>query len=403
MTSIKAQLNTYRATKNGAYPLVFQILHKRKKKVIYSSYHLRKDCFDPFQMKALNRRGKQALSVDKINEYIDSTLFDLKVTLSLLEEQKTDFSVSDIVDLYRSNQHNNNLLTYIRKQIVQLKESGRIATSNAYQSTLNRVINYVDHASCFSFGDLTVRWLNGFISSLQKNGLKSNSINFYIRILRAVYNRACNEGIPGTSLNSPFRKITLKSVKTVKRAITGESIREIFHVRVENNKRLELSKDLFLFSFYCRGMPFVDMAYLKYSNISNNTIYYQRSKTKQPLQIKIVEPLRLLIEKYRNDGDYVLPILCSKCKSLYNQYRTGLRCFNNSLKNLSVVLSLPVKLTSYVARHTWATLAKKMGIPVSVISEGLGHHSEKITYTYLGSLDASVIDSANKKISELCI
>jgi site-specific recombinase XerD len=264
-------------------------------------------------------------------------------------------------------------------------------------------VRFIGKNEYLSFEEIDVRWLNRFISYLQKSGLKANTVNFYTRILRAVYNRAWKESVPGANPLSPFRNITINNVKTVKRAIDNNSIQLIAHAQIENNAKLELSRDLFLFSYYSRGMSFVDMAFLKSSNISDDAIYYSRSKTGQPLRIKIVEPLQQLINKYSNNGEYILPILRSGSKSLYTRYRSGLKRHNHCLKLLSESLNLPVPLTSYVARHSWATIARKNGIPVSVISEGLGQSSEKITYTYLAALDPSVLDAANEHISHLCM
>ncbi len=401
MTSIKVRLNMYRVTKNGTYPLVFQIIHKRKKRVLYSSYHVNSECFDEKKRRVVSRKGLRIPLVDEINNYITSTVRTLESILSFLEEYERDFSVSDIVELYNSSKDYSFVFVYMRKLIARLKEEGKIGTGNAYQSTLNCLIRFLGEEKYFCFSDITVLWLNDFISWLYKSGLKINSVNFYLRILRAVYNRASNEGVLGVSCCSPFRKITLGNVKTVKRAVGGDSINRIVDAKIAHDCRLELSRDLFLFSFYSRGMSFVDMAFLKYSNIANGTIYYFRSKTKQPIQVRIVEPLRKLIEKYRNEGEYVLPILSSESKSLYNEYRNGLKRYNSYLKSLSSLLELEVPLTSYVARHSWATLARESGVPVSVISEGLGHSTEKITYTYLAALNPSVIDSANDKIASL--
>jgi len=391
----------YRATKNGTYPLVFQIIHKRKKRVLYSSYHINSECFDEKNRRVVSRRGLRIPLVDEINNYITSTVCNLESILSFLKEYERDFSVSDIVELYNSNKDYSFVFVYIRKLIARLKEEGKIGTGNAYQSTLSCLIRFLGEEKYFCFSDITVQWLNDFISWLYKSELKTNTVNFYLRILRAVYNRASSEGVLGVSCISPFQKITFGNVKTLKRAVGGDSINRIVDAMVGHDCRLELSRDLFLFSFYSRGMSFVDMAFLKYSNITNGTIYYFRSKTKQPIQVRIVEPLYKIIEKYRNEGEYVLPILNSESKSLYNEYRNGLKRYNNYLKSLSSLLELEVPLTSYVARHSWATLARESGVPVSVISEGLGHSTEKITYTYLAALNPSVIDSANEKIARL--
>jgi site-specific recombinase XerD len=318
MASIKVYLNTYRATKNGTYPLVFQIIHKRRKRVLYSSYHLCSDSFDDKKKQVVNRRGLCVPHADEINDYISSTLRNLESTLSFLEEHERDFSVSDIVDLYNSSKDNSFVLVYMRNLIARLKEEGKIGTGNAYQSTLNRLIRFLGKDKYFCFSEITVKWLNNFITWLHKSGLKANTVNFYLRILRAVYNRASNEGVSGISPFSPFRKITLGNVKTVKRAIDSDSINRIVDAKVDYDCRLELSRDLFLFSFYSRGMSFVDMAFLKYSNVSDGTIYYLRTKTKQPIQVKVVEPLQELIEKYQPNSSYK---------------RNSLLCFFNVLIN----------------------------------------------------------------------
>lgn len=401
MTSVKVRLYTYRATKSETYPLVFQILYKRKKRVVYSPYHLQKECFDEKQGLVVNRRKKKVYNIEEINEYIHSMIRELNTTIELLEEQEKDYSVSDIAELYRSNVDNSQVFVYMRKLMVQLKEEKRMGTLNIYQSTFNRVVGFVGGKKDLYFGDITAGWLNRFIGSLQKAGLKENTVNLYCRVLRAVYNRAYNEDIAGTNGNSPFRKVSFSSIKTAKRAIDSKSIKQIAHAKVEYSPQLEMARDLFMFSFYSRGMSFVDMACLKHTDIIGEVIYYTRKKTDQPLRVRIVPQMKVIIEKYRNMGEYVLPILRHSNKSLYSQYRNELRKFNNRLRQLSSRLKLERPLTSYVARHSWATLARKSGAPVSVISESLGHCSEKVTYTYLTSLDSSVIDSVNNKIAYL--
>ncbi|MEN6362752.1 MAG: site-specific integrase [Bacteroidales bacterium] len=289
----------------------------------------------------------------------------------------------------------------MRRLIETIEQEGRAGTACAYRSTLNCLLRYLVQNEHLSFEDISARWLNDFMSYLHRCGLKPNTVNFYLRILRAVYNRAWREEVPGAHSISPFRKIRLGTARTAKRAVSKECIHQIARERVSNDRRLDLARDLFLFSFYSRGMPFVDMAFLKYSNITGNTIRYTRHKTGQPLNVMMEAPLKHLVEKYRNEGEYVLPILKSGSKALYKQYQSALRRYNRQLSSLSSKLDLPTPLTSYVARHSWATIARSSGIPVSVISEGLGHSSEKITYTYLAALDPSVINAANRRVTNL--
>jgi site-specific recombinase XerD len=364
MTSIKVHLYTYRVNRKGTYPLVFQILHRRKKRVIYSPYHLYKECFDEKHGRVINYRKKKVSNANEINDYIRSMMYELEAVVKLLEKQKKDYSASDIVISYKLHHNNSPVLVYMRKLMVQLREEKRIGTLTAYQSTFNRVVRFTGGKEDLCFGDITIQWLNLFIGSLKHAGLKGNTINFYYRMLRAIYNRACNDGLLGTEYDSPFRKVSFGSVKTVKHVIDGESIKQIIHARIECNQQLEMARDLFLFSFYSCGMSFVDMTCLEYKDIINDVIYYKRRRTGQPLRVTILPQMEEIIEKYRNGGPYVLPILNTGSKSLYTQYRNELRKFNNHLKQLSSLLNLERPLTSYVARYSWVALARKSNIPV---------------------------------------
>jgi integrase len=403
MVSIKVQLNKYRVKKDGTYPLVFQLIHNREKRLIYSSYHLFEKDFDENKMKVVTRRKKRLC--DEVNDYIDKTVLQIKEIVDLLEKQGKEFSTKDIVSRYKLNQNNNFLITYFQHQIQLLKAEGRTGTAYSYQSTLNCLVRFTGERELFSFKEINERWVNNFVCYLRSSGLKPNSVNFYLRILRAVYNKACNEDVEGTTTLSPFRVIAMNNVRTHKKAVDKSIMQQIAQVQFGNDPRKEFACDLFLFSFYCRGMPFVDMAYLKYSNIINGYVCYSRHKTGQPLKIKITEPLQILINKYQSDGEYVLPILGNgnfSSSQLYLQYKSRLRQYNRELKAISESLNLPVTLSSYVSRHSWATLARENGIPVSVISEGMGHSSEKITYAYLAALDPCYIDDANEIILTDC-
>jgi len=289
----------------------------------------------------------------------------------------------------------------MHRLITTLEEEGRTGTACAYRSTRNCLLRYLGRDKHISFEDISVRWLNDFVSYLHQCHLRPNTISFYLRILRAVYNRAWKDEVPGAHFISPFRKIHIGTVRTAKRAVSKECIIQIAKERGTNDKQVDLARDLFMFSFYSRGMPFVDMAFLKHSNITGDTIRYSRHKTGQPLNVKMEAPLKYLVEKYRNESDYVFPILRSGSKTLYKQYQSALKRYNRQLATLSAELNLPAPLTSYVARHSWATIARNSGIPVSVISESLGHSSEKITYTYLAALDPEVINAANHRVTNL--
>ncbi len=396
MASVKVQLNTYRKTKEGKHPLVFQLLHQRKKKVIFTPYQLSKNSFD--QRTGLVKVRKNSFYSDEINQYLSDSIYRFNSIISDLKDNNINYSLDDVLRIYQTNGTEKSMLSYMKTLIQTMKKEGRMGTANAYQSAFNCIERFLYPDNDILWGNVTAGWVNRYVTYLKTLNIKANTVSFYLRILRAVYNKALSEGVAPPNALSPFRNVVIRKSKTPKRAIDKDIIQIIYNADLSHDCNLEYVRDLFFFSFYCRGMPFVDMAHLKYTNICNNTIYYFRHKTKQLLQIKIVPPLQNLINKYANNGEYIFTILGNDDQTLYKQYRNGLKFYNNNLKRLSLYLNLPVSLTSYIARHSWATIAKFSGAPVSVISEGLGHSSENVTYTYLASLDPSVVNNVNDMI-----
>ena len=223
-----------------------------------------------------------------------------------------------------------------------------------------------------------------------------NTISFYMRNLRAVYNRAVEKGL--TPQNNPFRHVYTGVDKTKKRAIPIKTIKELKELDLSLKPSLDFARDMFMFSFYTRGMSFVDMAYLKKSDLQNGILTYRRRKTGQQLTIKWEKCMEGIIGKYpNNETGFLLPIIKNQGNER-KQYDNALHLVNYHLKELSTMLKLQRPLTMYVARHSWASAAKAKKIPLSVISEGMGHDSEATTQIYLASLETSVVDNANKKI-----
>ena len=231
---------------------------------------------------------------------------------------------------------------------------------------------------------------------LHNRGLTKNSTSFYMRILRAVYNRAVEKDL--TTNRNPFKHIYTGIDKTIKRAIPLKAIKQIKNLDLSLQPSLDFARDMFLFSFYTRGMSFIDMAYLKKKDLSNGMLSYRRRKTGQQLFIRWEKCMQEIVNKYDTDlySPYLLPIL--KYPYDRNQYKNALYRTNKSLKEIAKMVGLSIPLTLYVARHSWASIAKSKNIPISVISEGMGHDSEMTTQIYLASLDNAVVDRANAQI-----
>jgi integrase len=233
----------------------------------------------------------------------------------------------------------------------------------------------------------------------RKKKLTTNGISFYLRTLRAIINKAIKDGlIEETSY--PFKNISIKAQKTRKRAVNKDVIKMVEALDVSKENNLQLYKDLFMFSFYNRGMNFVDIAFLKVKNIESGRLNYTRQKTGQQFSIKITDKSKEIIDRYndlKNPESYIFPIIYRKGKE-YLDYRNAMRLMNKKLKKISNLLKLDVPLTTYVSRHSWATIAKRSGISTAVISEGLGHESEETTQVYLDSFENDVLDDANELV-----
>ena len=200
-----------------------------------------------------------------------------------------------------------------------------------------------------------------------------------------------------------FRKVKTSIEKTVKRAIPIKYIRKLKSLDLRNNPSLAFARDMFLFSFYTRGMSFIDIAYLQKKDLRNNVLTYRRKKTGQKLHIHWEMCMQQIVDLYHADDgiQFMFSIIDDPQKDCRRQYQNALTRINRNLKKLGEEIGLDVPLTMYVARHSWATTAHNEGIPLAVISEGMGHDNEKTTQVYLASIENSVVDKANRKIIKL--
>ena len=287
------------------------------------------------------------------------------------------------------------------KIIKELEMSNKLGNASCYiqaQRFLDRYSNQKD----LSFEDIDFKFLKSMEAMHLSKNNSLNSLSFYLRTVRAVFNRAIHEGVIRREIY-PFDKYSIKETKTKKRAIRKNDINLIRDLKIDENTPMWHARNYFMFSFYCIGMNFADMANLKRSNIIKGRIEYVRAKTGKPYSVKLVEPAIEIINLYFNGQgpkDYVFPIIkredpALRMKDLQNERKT----YNKYLKHIAAACGIEANLTSYVARHSWATIAKDLNQPISVISEGLGHEDSKTTQIYLDSFDDEVIDNANELVT----
>lgn len=291
------------------------------------------------------------------------------------------------------------LFNYMQSVILSLRNNGKIRTAETYTTTLNSFKKFRLDKD-ISLNTLDTKLMDQYQAWLKSQGVTSNTISFYNRILRALYNRAVGEDLIHD--RQPFRNVYTGVAKTVKRAVSLSTFKKIRLLDLSHYPAEEFARDMFLLSFMLRGMSFIDMAFLKKSDLSNNHITYHRRKTGQRLSIQWTKEMQAILDKYpENESTYLLPVITKKGINERCAYKNMGYKINNSLKKISRMLHLRVPLTMYVARHSWASIAHSNGIPLRVISEGLGHDSEKTTRIYLATLDNSIIDQANRQLLSL--
>jgi len=383
--------------KEGA--LYYQVIHNRLARQVHTGYNLFGYEWDFGCSEIVLCHGietsRRAYLLSLKNAIADD-LSCLKGIVSRLERTGSPYTADEVVELFNSREECGGFISFANQLIGELKKIGKKRTAETYMVALNSFIRFRENRDVL-FDEMISSLMVEYETKLKRNGLCPNSTSFYMRNLRAIYNRAVEKNL--TVQCYPFKHVYTGIDKTVKRAVPLKVIRRIRDLDLTLSPTMDYARDLFMFSFYTRGMSFIDMAYLKKKDLQNGILSYRRQKTGQQLFIKWEEPMQEIVAKYDTSATpYLLPIIRDLASDDCRQYRNAAHLVNAWLKKLGEQLGLPIPLTSYVARHAWASIAKSKNIPISIISEAMGHNSENITRIYLASLDTSVVDKANSLI-----
>ena len=377
--------------------LVYRIIHQRLIRQIGTNYRIFPEEWDDKAEKIviINCNNQRKGDLQSIQEKLLLEKKRFEKIIHCLSRQNSRYTTDDIVKAFKQPTQEYTLFGFMLNVIRQLKQLNKDRSAESYTTTLQSFMHFREKNDIL-LQEIDSDLIQTYEAYLKAKGLTPNTISFYMRILRAVYNRAVEKQL--TEQRYPFKHVYTGIEKTIKRAISIESIRQIKTLDLRHQKTLEFARDMFLFSFYTRGMSFVDMAYLKKKNLQCGTISYRRRKTNQQLFIKMEPCIQAIINKYKaQTTDFLLPIIRSGGKER-KQYQNKLRQVNHYLKKIATLIHLSLPLSMYVARHSWASIARSKSIPLSVISEGMGHDSELPTQIYLASLNNSVIDNANASI-----
>lgn len=377
--------------------LYFQVIHERKICRISTSHVIFQDEWNPFKSSFIYKkdpeRNEQLLNIRNLIRIEEERLGKI---IRNMDSKMYNYSVDDIKEEYVKYKETYSLFRFMEKIIRSLKKKGKTRTADTYFSTLKSFKKFRNDKDLM-LDSLTEEILQDYQSDMITKGLTLNTISFYMRILRSVYNKGVESG--GFENKFLFKKVYTGMEKTVKRAIRIPLIKKIKNLDLSHDASLEYARDIFLLSFYLRGMSLIDMAFLRKCDLRGKKLSYRRRKTGQLLIIEWREEMQNIIAKYGpNNTPYLLPLIRDINTDLMETYRKVSNKINYNLKKIAKIMKLDHPLTLYVARHSWASAAKTKRIPISVISEGMGHDNESTTQIYLTSFDTTAVDRANSII-----
>lgn len=396
MASVKVKFRP--STVQGQQGTVYyQIIHRRSTRQFVTAYHVYPaewdESRDMVRMAVSDERKPVTKSVrDNIRRDVER----MHKIVRRLDDDGMDYSCDDVIDAFRDYLSNYSLFNYMRGIIARLKTDGKTRTSETYSAALNSFRSFRNDNDIM-LDSLNSADMESFEAWHRKRGNTANTVSFYTRILRAAYNRAVEEG--AISDHKPFRHVYTGVDKTTKRAIPIGVMKDIRLLDLSSSPFTAYARDMFLLSFFLRGMSFIDMAFLKKTDLMHGYVVYRRRKTGQLLSIAWTREMQAIIDRYpKNPTQYLLPILTKDGVNERYAYKKIAERINRHLKRVASMVGVNIPLTMYCARHSWASAARDKGVPVSVISEGMGHDCELTTQIYLSSLDTSVVDKANALI-----
>ncbi|MDE6652168.1 MAG: site-specific integrase [Paramuribaculum sp.] len=396
MATIKVKFRT--SGSHGDSGLIYYLItHQRKQRWLKTEYRIYSNEWDDnySAIKFVIEDARESV-LREIRHKISVDAERLGIIVKTLEKRGLSYTVDDVISEFSGFSTRCSLIGFMKRVTAGLKNNGKVRTAETYHATLRSFMAF-RAGEDIRLDFLTSRYMESYQSWLLSRGLSMNTVSFYARILRAVYNRAVEDGMIESC--NPFKHVYTGVDKTIKCALTADVIKRINALDLSFNYRLDYARDMFILSFMLRGMSLIDMAYLKKTALSNGYLTYRRRKTGQLLMIKWTQQMQSIINKYpTTDSCYLLPIISSNSRNERCAYRNAGYNINRSLKKIAAMVQIQVPLTLYVARHSWASIARAKGVPLSVISEGMGHDSEQTTQIYLASLDTSAIDRANSMI-----
>ena len=350
---------------------------------------------EPRFMDITGQVNARCLGQAKLNKAIYLLLAEYNGILDEIGKDIIYMDINTITSKLRRQQGTKGVISYFNQRVVTLESEKRYNTADMYSGTAKKLKDFAKKDE-IQFKEINIDFLNRFEIWLKEKGKKINSIKAYFNSLRSIFNHAIDNEVIKQDLY-PFRKFKVKGEQTRKRNLKAKDIKILLSLELTPVRQQAL--DLFMLSFYLLGMNFKDMLFLTSQNITNDRINYVRSKTKEKkpdeMSVKLVPEALAIINKYKGEK-YLLKFLDS---SKYRKPESTIIIGTNAqLKKICLQAGLDIPISTYYARHTVATLAYKLNIQESTISEILGHSSQnKMTNIYI-ERDTTKIDAAQRLI-----
>lgn len=403
--SVKIELDRRNTKNDGRCPLKLLIVVNRKPLRISLGYSLRPKDWNK-KLQSVKATCSDFENITRFNNWLLKQKSKALNRLSVLHDEGKlmRLSASDIKESLSEENEEIMTLDFCSSIISEMELSKRFGNARVYTTLYRSITNYVKGKD-FSLKLVTYTWLKKYEVWYLSKGNTLNGLSVNLRTLRALYNMAIKQ--KKISLEYyPFKDYTIRHEETRKRAISRDDLIRFlqYEPKTERHKR---AKDYFLISYYLMGASFVDIASLKIKNIINNRIEYKRQKTGKLHSIPISKPLQEILDKYlkrKEENDFIFGVVKSnEKKTQLTNIRDELIRYNKSLKEIGTLCGIESPISSYVARHSYATNAKRLGVPIAVISEALGHKTENTTQVYLDSFDNEIVDRYHEMIVDLPI
>lgn len=388
------------SVKGAMGTLYYRVIHKRGVRWISTGHRIYAEEWDERRSAvAIMADGRRSAELQRIQSALDWELLQRERVLRDMEAENGDFTLDELCDAFDGMASHLTVFAFLQELVARQRRIQRLGTAKTYMTAYQRFREFRAGEDLL-FDLLTPDMMEEYEAWLTDRGLKLNTIRFYLRTLSAMLGKAVNERLMSDS-RSLFSRVRLSYVKTAKRAISETDMRAIQRLRLARGSIMSFARDIFMFSFYMRGMPFVDIAFLRKTDLKNGMVSYCRRKTHQHLTVAWEREQQEIVGRYAHltaGTPYMLPIIRRMDGTCYRQYQQMQENVNRALRRIGNMVGLKVPLTTYVARHSWASIARDMNVPIGIISEGMGHQSYKTTQVYLDSIDTSRIDDANRCI-----